>query len=214
MQLSIGLLLPTLLGSAYAAADIAKVFIISGSEQQSHGDVPALSSADARLVLAQRLGISQYHKLHEVSTTVLSYINKFGIQSQSLFADHAKWSPNQLVVVAEGWTPSLLEDFEKSYGQSKPQFEISSPAPASANNQLVEDLNVQLLGHSGAVKCSFEDEFDPYSDCWDVPNKIIHLDMSIVSLSTSPSIHIFPNSISDCRVLLPFGEHTPKVHLK
>lgn len=176
MKPSISLLL-LLLGVA-CAADNAKVFILNGVERTSV-DTPTISSVEAGLVLVQRLGVSQYHKLHEASKNALKYINSYGRDYQPLFSDKVESIPGQLIIVAEGWTPALQKEFDSTYGPLKPAFNIASPPPEAANKKFLDDVSVQMTS-AKQRSCSLTDAISPYSNCWDGPNKVLHVDFKDV----------------------------------
>lgn len=114
----------------------------------------------ARLILAQRLGISRYHSIKYPSDRQLEQINAFGGRQQKLFgADNPDRSRAHILV----W----LEDVEDAEGKrthallykrqlisipafiSKPSsawtshFTISHPPSASDNERLIQDMILQ-----------------------------------------------------------------------
>ena len=63
---------------------------------------PTISPNDARLLFAQRLGLSEYHSLGDVDQDTLELLNVHRGQQRSIFDDASKDSPRQLLVVIEG----------------------------------------------------------------------------------------------------------------
>ncbi|TVY32913.1 putative endoplasmic reticulum membrane protein [Lachnellula subtilissima] len=165
--------LPALLGAASAASEPASVYILQGSESPS-SNPPTLTPEQARLVLAQRLSISQYHGLGDVSDSTLSYINRFsGQQIESLFgAVPPQELAAELVLVVEGVSKTHLKTWESL----KPAFTISDPPSPPANKKLVSDLNTQA---GEKENCALEDAINPYEiKCWNGKSKVIHFDLA------------------------------------
>lgn len=166
-------LLPALLGVASAASEPASVYILQASESPS-SNPPTLTPEQARLVIAQRLSISQYHGLGDVSDSTLSYINRFGGQYKaSLFEDAASQDQaTELVLVVEGVSKAQLKNWESL----RPAFTISNPPSPPANKKLVLDLNKQA---GEKEDCALEDAINPYEvKCWNGKSKVIHFDLA------------------------------------
>ncbi|TVY42275.1 putative endoplasmic reticulum membrane protein [Lachnellula occidentalis] len=166
-------LLPALLGAASAASEAASVYILQGSESPS-SNPPTLTPEQARLVLAQRLSISQYHGLGDVSDSTLSYINNFGGQQRgSLFEDAASQDQaSELVLVVEGVSKTHL----RTWQSLKPAFFMSNPPSSPANKKLALDLNKQA---GEKEDCALEDAINPFEvKCWNGKSKVIHFDLA------------------------------------
>lgn len=184
MKLSTSLLLPALVGAASAVTDHASVYIFQG-EKWPKTSTPApeiLSPEQARLVIAQRLGVSQYHSLKDASRETLKYINSFGRNQDSLFSDElVREKPAELVIVVEGVSSETAEPLLSRWESIMPAFLISNPPSSGANKKLVRDLHLQQfrkLGSGGPV-CSFEDHINPLDErCWNDKAKLIHIDLS------------------------------------
>lgn len=178
MKLSSSLLLPVITGAAVALSDSAKVYIFQGDDLPNASDPPALSAEQARLVLAQRLGTSQYHQLGAVDESTVSYINKFGGSQGSLFQDPDQDKTPELVVIVEGVTSSVAEMYFEA-SAFKPAFTISKPPSMAANSKLVSDLDKQL-GREGK-NCDnekLEAAINPFSgSCWSGRSKVVHFDL-------------------------------------
>ncbi|KAI9744421.1 MAG: hypothetical protein M1818_001950 [Claussenomyces sp. TS43310] len=178
MRLSISLLLPVLIGAAHAVSDSAKVYIFSSSRPGSSSNTPDLSPEEARLVVAQRLGVSHYHSLNDASDKTLSYINDFGGEQTELFATHADHKPMQLVIFTEGWTSQLEQSMVSSWGTFKPDFRIMYPPSEVANKAFVRDMIVQSSGAALSSHCGLEQAVNPFqTTCWAGQARIMHLDM-------------------------------------
>ena len=89
MKLSGGVLFALL--TSYAAATAAPsghVFVFDPvRDHAAPTQAPSLSPEAARLILAQRLGVSQYHSIEDVENEdLISHLNEYG-GTQELFAD-------------------------------------------------------------------------------------------------------------------------------
>lgn len=89
MRLSGSFVAPSLLGLAAAAAPQARVFVqdLDAPAHLGTQTAPTLSPDTARLVFAQRLGLSQYHSLKHTDDDTIQYINDFGGSRHQLFDD-------------------------------------------------------------------------------------------------------------------------------
>lgn len=181
MQLTRPLLLTTLAAAAQAAEHTANVYIFSQTSRPAE-QVPSLSREQAGLVLAGRLGISQYHSLRHAPAETISYINTYGNLAGLYDANGAASAPGQLLIIAEGWTSSIEKEFETALGQtSKPAFGISQPASAASNKQFVNDLNKQLSASLEPETCGMEDLLVSDSSCSNIyPSRVVHIDTSKV----------------------------------
>jgi hypothetical protein len=77
--------------TAAAAATVGHVFVYDpvrdNTAPTAPKQAPSLSPDTARLILAQRLGVSQYHSIENVQDDdLISHLNAYG-GSQELFAD-------------------------------------------------------------------------------------------------------------------------------
>ncbi|KAI7369845.1 hypothetical protein KC354_g1632 [Hortaea werneckii] len=128
-----------------AAADRAgHVYIIDQSTQphsRDAADLNTLSPVSARLVLAQRAGVEDYHAADLESEDVLDAINEYGVKTP-MFADgkdERRRKLNMMVLVEE----AAEEDVEASKLNQYPSFAVS-PAPGyTASRGLWIDLAKQ-----------------------------------------------------------------------
>lgn len=93
--------LASAVAQAYAASPEAHVYL-SDSGQQHHTKPPSISPHEARLLLAQRLGLSSYHSLGDASDSALERLNIYGGAQKELFHEEQWQSPNLLLAVVEG----------------------------------------------------------------------------------------------------------------
>lgn len=176
MKLSAGLFLPALIGAASAVVSDASVYIFQGQEWPSTSNPPTLSPEEARLVFAQRLGVSQYHSIGDASESTLAHINTFGGRQESIFQDSGRDKAAELVLFVQGVSSKTAEPLLSAWSSINPAFTISNVPSPKANLRLIEDLQRQV----GQVKgCFFEDTINPFNDkCWDGKTKAIFMDLN------------------------------------
>ncbi len=64
---------------------------------------PSISPHSARLLLAQRLGLSQYHSLQDADDLTLEILNKYGGEHQQIFArEETVQDVEKLLLIIEG----------------------------------------------------------------------------------------------------------------
>jgi hypothetical protein len=177
MRFSTGLLLPVLIGAASAIPD-AKVYLFQGEDFPNTSTPPTISPEEARLVFAQRLGISQYHGVGEVSEKALSHINKFGGPQELLFQDSAHDKAAELVLIVEGISSKTAEPLLSAWSSIKPAFTISNPPSSSSNLKLAKELQAQV---GTSPTCALEDAINPADrKCWTRKSKIMQVDVAKV----------------------------------
>ncbi|KAG0651317.1 putative endoplasmic reticulum membrane [Hyphodiscus hymeniophilus] len=176
MKLTSRLLLPALIGAASATSD-AKVYLFQGHEWPSTSKPPTLSPEEARLVFAQRLGISQYHGIGDASESAIAHINTFGGRQESIFQDSARDKAAELVLVVQGVSSKTAEPLLSAWSSIAPAFTISNPPASKSNLRFVEDLQRQV-GQGRA--CVLADDINPFNHmCWNGRmTKAIHLNLS------------------------------------
>lgn len=178
MKLLTSLLLPVFIGAASAVSD-ATVYLFQGKEWPNSSNPPSLSPEQARLVVAQRLGTSQYHGLGDASEATISYINKFGGSRGSLFQDAAGDKAAELVMIVEGASSKAAGPLLNAWSSFKPAFTITEAPSMTATKRLVSDLRQQL--GLDEQKCNVEDlesAINPLdSTCWNGRSKVILFDI-------------------------------------
>jgi len=157
----------------------ASVYIFQGDEWPNASTPPTLTPEQARLVFAQRLGASRYHKLGDADERTLAYINKFGGNGDSLFHEAGKDKAAELVLIVEGVSSNTAEPLLEAWSSLTPAFTISAPPSLTANKRLVEDMDQQC--GKGSKTCAFEDAVNPFNaECWNGKSKIVHFDLGDV----------------------------------
>lgn len=176
MKLSRSLLLSVFIGAASALSD-ASVYIFQGDEWPNTSTPPTLTPEQARLVFAQRLGASRYHRLGDADKRTLAYINSFGGDGELLFHDTREDKVAELLLIVEGVSSGTAKPLLEAWSSLTPAFTISTPPSFAANKKLVDDLHQQC--GQGSKACAFEDAANPFNDeCWSGKSKIIHFDLS------------------------------------
>ncbi|EKD18573.1 conserved fungal protein [Drepanopeziza brunnea f. sp. 'multigermtubi' MB_m1] len=176
MKLATSFLLPVAIGVASAISD-ASVYIFDANLPSTATDPPTLNPEQARLVFAQRLGVSQYHGVGDASETTLSYINTFGGPRELLFQDARNEKAAELVLLVEGVSSDVEGPLLSEWASTKPSFTISEPPSMAANKKLVLDLQRQS-GQSGR-NCDLETAINPFdTNCWNGRSNVIHFDLT------------------------------------
>jgi hypothetical protein len=183
MKLPVSLVLPLLVGAVQAASETAKVYIFQESRYPTSSNTPTLIPEEARLVIAQRLGVSRYHSLGDVSNDALLHINAFGGPQTQLFPDDCPPGRPQVVVMIDNATPEVTARYRKEWPTVQPAFEISHPPSRTANLQFIGDLHKQ--NPSMEVDHSCDDPFgqrNPFHEgCWEGRAKLFHFEALSVS---------------------------------
>ena len=93
-------------GAAYEASTVAGEAFVYTSEswlRQTPADPPSISPNTARLLFAQRLGLSQYHSLQDTDESTLEILNVYGGKQQQIFTQKERsWDAEKLLLVVEG----------------------------------------------------------------------------------------------------------------
>ncbi|KAL8710894.1 MAG: hypothetical protein Q9225_007218 [Loekoesia sp. 1 TL-2023] len=109
---------------------------ISGSP--SKVSPQALSPSATRLLLARRLGLSQYHTLEGTDDSTLRVLNDFGGEQQPLLSTDEQWLDHQRNLI-------IIDGVENPEEIIKPELQkvaltIPNPPYSSHTQRLVEDL--------------------------------------------------------------------------
>ena len=110
-------------GLASAAAVEAPVYTFGPSSHQATGRPPSISAANARLYLAQRLGLSQFESLGLADNTTLQLLNTERVGQIPLFSDAGEQDTRRSLIIVED-----IEDAERAldYPTSYKHFLIRS----------------------------------------------------------------------------------------
>ena len=195
MKFSVGLLLPVLISAARTAASDGTVYIFQGQESpSSSSNPPALTPEEARLVFAQRLGISQYHGIGDASEKTLSSINTFSGRQESIFQDSGRDKAAELVLLVQGFSSKTAQPLIDAWSSYKPVFTISDAPSAKLNLRLIEDLQRQV----GTVQdCVLEENVNPFNDkCWNGKAKAIFMDLTTGKVQNRKQFRCFARANS------------------
>lgn len=90
---------------ACAVAAEALIYTSDVPSPASRAGTPSISPNTARLLLAQRLGLSQYHSLEGADKSTLDILNTYGGKQQQLFAheEHSR-SNDRFLLIVDGVT--------------------------------------------------------------------------------------------------------------
>ena len=153
-----------------AGAEDAGVYIFQKGEWPSSAKPPVLSPEQARLIIAQRLDVTQYHSIEDASW--IQDINKFG----SLHTT-GQSKVREVILVVEGVTMSTALPLAKPFMSLEAAFKIRSPPSSSWTQKLVEDFQTQV--GATTVNCAIEEYIDPStSKCQTVESMIWKLDLA------------------------------------
>jgi hypothetical protein len=172
MKFSTSLLLPTIIGVASATSE-AIVYIFQGTEWPNSVDPPSLSPEQARLVIAQRLGVSKWHGLGDSSDSKISYVNEFGgvsREEESVF--HAPQGRQlESLLVLDRVSSENVEKLSNAWSSIRPAFTIANPPSSDTTSKLVRDLRYQTEGDAH-VSIGYDDL--SYKEVW-CPQKLLHV---------------------------------------
>ena len=165
MKLTSRVIIPALIGAASAAsAPEAKVFLFQGQQWPSTSNPPTLSPEEARLVFAQRLGVSQYHGIGDASDNALEHISTFGGNQNSIFQDSGRDKTAELVLFILGGSSKSIESIFSSRSSLDLAFTIPNPPASTSNRRFIKDLQRQV---GQGKTCDLEDDINPFNDrCW------------------------------------------------
>jgi len=93
------------LAVAHAEVPVAHVYDLSAASvhRPAASISDSVSAETARLILAQRLGLAQYHSLKGVDEQTIRQLNDFGGSPQRLLSKgYGDSSPGKLLVIVEG----------------------------------------------------------------------------------------------------------------
>ena len=88
---------------AYTVVGKALLYTSESWSHQAPVEPPSISPQTARLLLAQRLGLSQYHSIQDADEVTLDILNTFGGEQQQIFAhEGTHQSAEKLLLIVEG----------------------------------------------------------------------------------------------------------------
>ena len=88
---------------AYTVVGKALIYTSESWSRQAPVEPPSISPHTARLLLAQRLGLSQYHSLQDADESTLDILNTHGGEQQQIFGqEQTLQSAEKLLLIVEG----------------------------------------------------------------------------------------------------------------
>ena len=103
MKALTGLLWASATLEAYAVTGKALLYTSESWSRQAPVELPSISPQTARLLLAQRLGLSHYHNLQDADDPTLEILNTFGGEQQEIFApEEPLQAAEKLLLIVEG----------------------------------------------------------------------------------------------------------------
>ena len=114
MKALVGLLWASAAFEASTVAGEALVYTSESWLSQTPADPPSISPNTARLLFAQRLGLSQYHSLQDTDESTLEILNLYGGNQRHVFAhEERSRDVEKLLLVVEG-VDEGISDHQKS----------------------------------------------------------------------------------------------------
>ncbi|KAK7714600.1 hypothetical protein SLS57_007076 [Botryosphaeria dothidea] len=152
MRLSGSFVAPSLLGLAAAAASSPRVYVqdLDAPAHLSTQTAPTLSADTARLIFAQRLGLSQYHSLKHADDDTIEYLNDFGGSRHQLFDDDQLSDGTKHIMV-------VVEGMKSTEVLSSASFALSETPGVDDTSRLLEDFTVQSEHLSSASRSNSKD---------------------------------------------------------
>jgi len=103
MRLRAGLLWASAVLQAGAVSAQALIYTSEVNAPLSNGLPPSISPITARLLLAQRLGLSQYHSLEDADESTLEVLNDYGGRQGQVFEDEEQIrGAEKLLLIVDG----------------------------------------------------------------------------------------------------------------
>ena len=101
MKVLLGLLWVSSTLNAYLVAAQALIYTSDTAPLPPKAEPQSISPSTARLLFAQRLGLSQYHSLEDADESLLDFLNTHGGHRQQIFQTHEQKhdSENVLIIV-------------------------------------------------------------------------------------------------------------------
>ena len=101
MKALAGLLWAGAIFEAYTVVGEVLVYTSESGSRQTPAKPPSISPHTARLLFAQRLGLSQYHSLQDADDSTLDILNTYGGEQQQIFA-RENGGGEKLLLIIEG----------------------------------------------------------------------------------------------------------------
>ncbi|KAF2468070.1 uncharacterized protein BDR25DRAFT_344386 [Lindgomyces ingoldianus] len=138
MKLSWGFLFSSLLYCSASASRAGHAFLYDPKTTAASQQV---TPETARLILAQRLGLSQFHSIKHANDEVIEQLNAYGGRPQRPFGDDSfrNWA-HALVWIEDVRDVAAIIKDPAEYSAT---FTIAEPPCSSANDRLIQDMVLQ-----------------------------------------------------------------------
>lgn len=118
MFLRVGLIVTGLMLQARALSNRAYLYTSSdGQYVAPSGEAMSISPITTRLLLAQRLGLSQYHSLEDASDDAIQVLNSFGVIQEPIFLDENRERRTEKFV-------AIIENVDQPEGETLKGYEL------------------------------------------------------------------------------------------
>ncbi|KAJ9669100.1 hypothetical protein H2201_000926 [Coniosporium apollinis] len=176
MKLSISLAASALLSTAVArtSGPAGLVYTYDPADSHSHAasDPQSVTPETARLIFAQRAGLSHSYSLQDAGEREIQQINELGSPRQQLFGGEPEDEGRRIFVLVDGVQD--MNDFFKNPPKGVKSFKIPDAPSAECNKRLYDEFESQ----AGSL---------PWAQDWRREDIIIPIDrMMIVSLNKEP----------------------------
>ena len=113
MKALAGLLWASAALQAYSVVGKALIYTSESWSRQAPVEPLSISPDTARLLLAQRLGLSHYHSLEDADELTLELLNAYGGEQQSIFTrEETIQGAEKLLLIVEGVNEGNLPSVE------------------------------------------------------------------------------------------------------
>ena len=84
------------------AATEAPIYLSENLDASNQRHLQSIQPATARILLAQRLGLSQFHSLGDIDESTLNLLREYGGEDSAIFGDGAVLSSDKSLYIIEG----------------------------------------------------------------------------------------------------------------
>ena len=89
--------------SATSSSDVGRVYVWDSTTKSADKQLPSsVNPETARLIFAQRLGLSQFHNLKNANEEVIQQLNQYGGTPQQLFGGARERNNAHAIIIVEG----------------------------------------------------------------------------------------------------------------
>ncbi|ORY15022.1 hypothetical protein BCR34DRAFT_585369 [Clohesyomyces aquaticus] len=141
MKLSWSFLFSSLLACSAASPKAGLVYVYDPDTPATSQQSPSVSPETARLILAQRLGLSQFHSIKDASDELIGQLNAFGGRQQRPFGvDNIRNKAQALIWIEDVDDASTIVKDQAQYSAA---FYVADPPSSSVNENLIKNMILQ-----------------------------------------------------------------------